>query len=150
MRLRPVVIAASAAAATCAPLALAWAGHPAAPPPKPATPTGPPPAWAETPSTSSWLAYSAYCWKTVCAEYLPPASRPNLPTIRIARGTTVRAHFAFQPSKLSITTLGATTSTRSLAPARVARWRPTAAGVTTLSLKNSAGSVGYVVRVRFR
>jgi hypothetical protein len=148
MRFRSFLVAA-AAAATCAPAALAWAGLPVSSAPKPATAAGPPPAWAETASRSKWLAYSGYCWKTICADYLPPASRPDLPTIRIARGASIRIHFGFRPSKVSVTTLGTTTSTRSLAPTQVVMWRPTAAGVFTFSLKGSHGTVGYAAKIRF-
>lgn len=136
--------------ATLAPTALAWAGRPTSPAPRPATASGPPPAWAETSSRSNWLAYSGYCWKTVCADYLPPASRPDLPTLGIVRGASIRIHFGFRPSRTSVTTLGATTSTRSVPPAQVVTWRPTAEGVFTLSLKGPAGTVGYAAKIRFR
>lgn len=149
MRFRPLLVAAVLAAA-CAPAALAWAGRPASPAPKPATTTGPPPAWAATASRSTWLAYSGYCWKTVCADYLPPASRPDLPTITIVRGASIRVHFGFRPSKVSVTRLGPTTSTTSLSPAQLVIWKPAAAGVFTFSLKGSAGTVSYAAKVRFR
>lgn len=149
MRCRSLLVAAALAAAFV-PAALAWAGRPASPAPKPATAAGPPPAWAETASRSSWLAYAGYCWKTVCADYLPPASRPDLPTLAIVRGASIRVHFGFRPSKVSVTTLSTPTSTRSLAPAQVVTWRPAAAGVITFSLKGSAGTVGYAAKIRFR
>ena len=149
MRFRSFLVAAAVAAA-CAPTALAWAGRPVSSAPKPATAAGPPPAWAETASRSSWLAYSGYCWRTVCADYLPPASRPDLPTIGIVRGASIRIHFGFRPSKVTVTTLGKPTSTRSLAPAQVVTWRPTAAGVFTFSLKGSNGTVGYAAKIRVR
>ncbi len=149
MRLRRLMLF-GFAAMVVAPLALAWAGRPTSPAPKPATRTGPPPAWAEAPSKSTWLAYSGYCWKTVCADYLPPASRPDLPTIAIARGTIVRLHFAFRPSKITLTSLGATTSQKNLTPAQVVTWKPSAAAVFTLSLKGALGTVAYPAKIGFR
>ena len=149
MRLRLLMLFAFAAMVVT-PFALAWAGRPTSPAPKAATRTGPRAAWAETVSKSTWLAYSGYCWKTVCADYLPPASRPDLPTIAIARGTVVRLHFAFRPSKITVTSLGATTSQKTLTPAQVVAWKPLAAGVFTLSLKGALGTVGYAAKVRFR
>src|SRR5437773_10984712 len=57
-------------------LAASWPGRPTAKPPALQQP-GPPPGWVETHARWSWLAYSSYCWKTTCADYLPPASRPG-------------------------------------------------------------------------
>jgi hypothetical protein len=130
--------------------ALAWAGPPAAAPPKPATTAGPLPAWAETASRASWLAYSAYCWKTACADYLPPASRPDLPVVTIVRGASIRFHFGFRPTSISVTVLGSTTATAKLAAAQVVTWKPRAAGVFTLALKAPPGSASYAGRIRFR
>ena len=130
--------------------ALAWAGPPAAAPPKPATAAGPLPAWAETASRSSWLAYSGYCWKTGCADYLPPASRPDLPVLTITRGGSVRFHFGFRPTSVSVTVLGSTTTTTNLAATQVVTWKPRTAGVFTLALKAPPGSAGYAGRIRFR
>ncbi len=149
MRVRSI-IAITAVAGVCIPVALAWAGRPALPAPKPATAAGPPPAWAETTARSAWIAYSGYCWKTTCADYLPPASRPDVPTIRLARGASIRVHFGFRPTKLSITLLGAKTTTTAVAPAQVITWRPSEPGVATFSLKGSSGSASYAVKIRIR
>lgn len=145
----PIIIAA-VAAVVAASAAFAWAGRPAQPPPKPATASGPPPAWAETASASKWLAYAGYCWRTVCADYLPPASRPDLPAIRIARGARLRLHFGFRPTTLVVTTLASTTSRQTVTPAQVVIWRPKRQGAATLSLKGAGGSVTYAVRIGFR
>ena len=149
MRVRWIIVG-SAVAAVCVPAALAWSGRPAPPVPKPATAAGPPPAWAETSTKSVWLAFSGYCWKTTCADYLPPASRPDLPTIRLAHGAGIRVHFGLRPSKLSITLLGAKTTTRTVAPVQVITWRPGESGVATFSLKGSSGSASYAARIRIR
>ena len=144
------VLTAGIVAATFAPAAFGWPGQPKVPAPRPATSSGPPPAWIESSSRSTWLAYSGYCWKTACADYLPPASRPDLPTISIVRGTAVRLHFGFRPSKVTITALGARTSTRNFVPAQIVTWSPRTAGIFTLSLRSPSGTVGYAGRVRFR
>ena len=130
--------------------ASAWNQQPSRPAPKPATPSGPPPAWVETTAASQWLAYSGYCWKTVCADYLPPASRSDLSSIVEAKGATVRFHFAFRPSSISVTTLGPKVVTRRLVSASVVSWRPPSEGVFTLALKAPSGTAGYVGRIRFR
>jgi len=119
-------------------------------PPKPATPSGPPPAWVESGTRSTWLAYSGYCWRTTCADYLPPASRPDLPALVATRGTRVAIHLAFRPSSASVTVLGATPLTTKLAVDRVLTWRPTRGGVFTVNLKTAAGSASYAGRLRLR
>ena len=144
------VLAGGIVAATFAPAAFGWPGQPKVPAPRPATASGPPPAWIESSRQTTWLAYSGYCWKTVCADYLPPASRPDLPTFAIVRGAAIRLHFGFQPSKVTITALGARTSTRSFAPAQVIIWRPRTDGIFNVSLRSSSGTVGYAERLRFR
>lgn len=149
MRLRSF-LAIAALAAVCVPAALAWPGRPASPAPKPATASGPPPAWAETATRSYWLAYAGYCWRTSCADYLPPASRPDLPTIVATRGAVLRLHFGFRPSRVTVTTLSGKTATRSLPPGQVVSWRPTTAGVFTISLKGAPGTTGYAAKIRFR
>ncbi len=148
MPVRLLIAALVCAAAPAA--ALAWAGPPTAAPPKPATAGGPSPAWAETASRSSWLAYSGYCWKTACVDYLPPASRPDLPVVSIARGGSVRFHFGFRPTSVSVTVLGSTMTTAKLAAAQVVTWKPRTAGVFTLALKAAPGSASYAGRIRFR
>lgn len=146
----PLILAIAAVAVASGSAALAWSGRPAPPAPKPATAAGPPPSWAETAAKSVWLAYSGYCWRTTCADYLPPASRPDLPTIRLARGAYVRVHFGFRPNKLSITLLGAKPTATTVAPAQIITWRPSGPGVVTFSLKGSSGSASYAAKIRIR
>jgi hypothetical protein len=64
-----------------APLARAL---PPGPPPKRGD--GPPPAWLEKRGTDRWLAYSSFCWTTMCADFVAPQLRTDLPRIRLARG----------------------------------------------------------------
>src|SRR6266508_6281823 len=90
----------ASAAALGAPAALAWPGRPPVRPPSPPADGAPPPAWVETQTRSNWLAYGSYCWTpsdghAACVDMIPPQSRPELPTVRVARGSTVRIHLAF-------------------------------------------------------
>ena len=68
---------------------------------------GPPPAWVETDAGDQWLAYSSFCWFTgtagVCADYIPPRLRTDLPRIVVARGATVWIHLGFIPNEVSVT-----------------------------------------------
>jgi hypothetical protein len=126
--------------------ASAWPGRPVAPPPKPAQPGGPPPAWAESATRAIWLTYGSYCWHTTCADYLPPAARPDLATLKLTSGAVVRIHLGFTPRQLSIRRLpsGAAVPLR---PASVTSWRMRATGVYVLDVRGAGGSASYAVRV---
>lgn len=137
------------AAAVLTGTALAWPGRPTAAPPRPAQPHGPPPAWAESPTTALWLGYSSYCWRTGCADYIPPAERPDLPRLRVKRGTTVRIHFAFAPTAVTIRSFPSKRLVR-LRAARVTTWRPIDAGVAVVEIKAAGGSASYAVRLIWR
>ena len=70
-------------------LALAGSAVAAPPgkPPKPAgVPSAPPPAWIEAGTKEKWLAYSSYCWKIACVDYVSPEMRKDLPVLTIRRG----------------------------------------------------------------
>jgi hypothetical protein len=130
--------------------AATWPGPPAAKPPK-LSQSGAPPAWIETHAKSSWLAYSSYCWKTTCVDYLPPQSRTDLPVIVVRRGATVRVHFASAPTQVHATTfLGMRLKHVTLRPARTVSWRPTITGVVSFDVRGGSGSASYVARVRVR
>ena len=131
--------------------AAAWPGPPATKPPDVKGAAGPPPAWLETRTRSLWLAFSSFCWKTTCADYLPPQSRTDLPVVAVRRGAMVRVHFAFAPSQVHATTfVGTTLEHATLRPARTVAWRPTLTGVVTFDVRAASGSASYVARVRVR
>jgi hypothetical protein len=149
MKIRLALVAFALAAAAPA-LAASWPGRPASKPPKLQQP-GPPPAWIETHTTSRWLAYSSYCWTTVCADFLPPQSRPDLPLVRVTRGTGVRIHFAFVPRDARVTLLTARGGKRfALGKVRIAEWTPTAAGVAVIETHAAGGSASYAARISLR
>ncbi|MGH7960567.1 MAG: hypothetical protein ACRERD_01920, partial [Candidatus Binatia bacterium] len=57
----------------------------------------PPPAWVDAESGSHWLAYSTYCWRSTCVDYVAPGDRDDLPTIRVRQGEMIRFHLEFRP-----------------------------------------------------
>ena len=128
---------------------LVSAGPPTAPPPKPAQPGGPPPAWAETGTVSMWLAYGSYCWRTGCADYIPPPQRPGIPLLTVRRGALVRFHLAFTPSDLKLRLIPSGKKV-ALSRTRVAVWRSPTAGIVSLEARGAGGSASYVLRVRVR
>lgn len=66
--------------ALLAPLAGYALAAPPGPPPKPAgVPGAPPPAWIDSGTAEKWLAYSTYCWKVACVDYVSPEMRRDLP-----------------------------------------------------------------------
>jgi len=126
-----------------------WPGPPVAAAPRVKGAAGPPPAWLETRTRSLWLAYSSFCWKTTCADYLPPQSRTDLPVIAVHRGAMVRVHFAFAPRQVHATTfVGTTLKHAILAPGRIVTWRPRLTGVVSFDVRGAAGSASYAFRVR--
>jgi hypothetical protein len=142
--MRRVLVLSLAGAALCAPLARAL---PPGPPPKQGG--GPPPAWLEKQGTDRWLAYSTYCWTTggvgMCADFIPPQMRPDLPRIRIPRGTTARFHLGFRPTSLVLQRIGG--RTWRLSPARAASWKAAGPGVYMLQADAAAGDASYAFRI---
>ena len=126
--------------ALCAPLARAL------PPGSPPTQGGgPPPAWLEKPGTDRWLAYSTFCWRTMCADFIAPQMRTDLPRIRVARGTSVRFHLGFRPVALQLDRVGG--GTKQLAAARVSSWQVGAPGLYLLFARVAGGDASYAFRI---
>jgi hypothetical protein len=141
-----MVRAALAALLIAAPVA---ATPPGSPPPKVSgARTAPPPAWIELPADapSRWLAYGSFCWKTTCADFLPPQMRPDLPRARVRVGSTVRFHLGFKPSKLRLELVGGA-RTWTLRPARVSSWRVARRGVVSLTAHAPGGDASYAIRL---
>jgi hypothetical protein len=139
-----VVLGASASA-------LPWPGRPTMPPPVVQGAAGPPPAWVESRTRSLWLAYSSFCWRTTCADYVHPLSRADLPQLRLPPGALIRVHFAFRPREVhAITFVGKTGKGVALKPARITTWRPRQRGVVSFDVRGPGGSASYVVRLRFQ
>lgn len=140
-----MVRAALAALLIAAPVA---ATPPTAPPPKVSgVGTAPPAAWLELPDAPSrWLAYGSFCWKTTCADFLPPQMRPDLPRARVRVGSTVRFHLGFKPSQLRLELVGGA-RTWTLRPARVSSWRVARRGVVSLTARAGGRDASYVIRL---
>lgn len=141
---RPLIVS-LAALTICVPVARAL--PPGAPPQRGG---GPPPAWLEKPGPDRWLAYSSYCWTIrgagMCADFIAPQMRSDLPRIRVVRGTPVRFHLGFRPIALQLSRVGGRTQWR-LAPARASSWRIAGPGVYTLFARVVGGDASYVFRV---
>jgi hypothetical protein len=118
--------------------------RPPEPPPKRGG--GPPPAWLEKPGTDRWLAYSTFCWTTMCADYVAPQLRTDLPRIRLARATSVRFHLGFRPSSLTLARIGGRSWL--LSPTAVATWRAAGHGVYLLQAgARGGGDASYAFRL---
>jgi hypothetical protein len=128
---------------------------PPGPPPKVKdAKAAPPAAWLETPTSSSWLAFSSYCWrerstrKAVCVDMILPQSRQDLPSVRVRAGTTVRLHLGYKPREVHVTTfVGDTFTHKVLRPRRVTSWRPTVSGVVSFDVRAAEGSAAYVAQI---
>ena len=136
-------------------LAATPAGARPRPPAPPSNAAGPPPAWVETRGGDRWLAFSTYCWTTVCADYIPPWDRDDLPGIALRRGEVVRFHLRYQPRRVTLRffSAGGANSTHAfrLAPGRVVEWRVRGrGGIALLETFASKGDAGFVARLRIR
>jgi hypothetical protein len=125
----------------------AVAAPPGAPPKPAGVPGAPPPAWIEAGATEKWLAYSTYCWKVACVDYISPEMRKDLPVLRIRRGQPVTVHLGFVPSQLSVSQ---GVRTRRLVPRRTATWRPVAGVASIFAVRKAGGDASYAVRVKVR
>jgi hypothetical protein len=125
---------------------LAPLAHALPPGPPPKRGSGPPPAWLEKPGIDRWLAYSTFCWTTMCADYVAPQLRTDLPRIQLARATTVRFHLGFRPSSLTLARIGG--RSWRLSTTAVAAWRAAGPGVYLLQAGvRGGGDASYAFRV---
>jgi hypothetical protein len=145
---RPLTVAV-AALALAAPAALAWPGPPKTAQPIPPLPVHPPPAWIETETKHAWLFYGSYCWKTTCADLIPPETRPGLPVFTVARGQTVRVHLQFVATSATASIDRRKIPTRYDLKKRILTWSAARAGILTVSARAN-GTASYVARLRMR
>ena len=137
-----------AALAIAVPAALAWPGPPKTPPPTPPLPIAPPPAWIEIQAKSAWLYYGVYCWKTTCADLIPPEMRPGLPVFVAARQQTLRVHLGFAATSATVSIDRRKLPAKLDPRRRIISWNAAHAGILTISARASAGSASYVARLR--
>jgi hypothetical protein len=136
-----------------------WPGRPQSPAPHLAQ-QGPPPAWVETRTKASWMAYGSYCWsapaagrtrKVVCADMVAPQSRTDLRAIVVPQRGLVRIHLGFLPRSAHLTLFrGGSFKHDVLAPRRVMSWSAPAGGIASLDLAAPAGAAAYLIKVRVR
>jgi hypothetical protein len=134
-------------------LAASAAAAPPRPPPKVGgAPGDPPPAWIEAGGVQKWLAFSSFCWKTTCADFIAPAMRTDVPSLSVRRGQATTIHFPFLPKRVTVSPVtknGAGKSVR-LAAARTVMWRPKAGGLAVISVDAAPGDASYLVRIKLR
>jgi hypothetical protein len=124
--------------------ATAATGSPNPPPPKAPGAVAPPPAWLETARSDRWLAYSSFCWRTACVDFIPPAMRPELPRIPVRLGETVQFHLRFRLTSLKLTVGG---RQYRLPARRTASWRVVRSGLALLQARAASGSASYAARL---
>jgi hypothetical protein len=114
-------------------------------PPPTAGPGAPPPAWVELTKVSRWLAFSGYCWDSVCVRPRAPSTRTDLPVIRVPAGRIVRIHFGF-PARSIAVSVGSRVG--SLPAGRLVSWRVARKGISVISATAPGhGTVSYAVVV---
>jgi hypothetical protein len=136
-------------------LALLAPAHAAArpAPPAPERPPGAPPrAWIETGRAERWLAYSSYCWFStstsgLCADYIDPGRRNDLPRIAVRRGELVHIYLAFVPTESYVTIANRLVSVER---SRVIDLRVRAGGVLVVHVYARNGDASWVARLVLR
>jgi hypothetical protein len=124
---------------------------PPGPPPKVAgTGVSPPPAWVEAGATQKWLAYSSYCWRTACVDFLPPTMRTDVPSLAVRRGRIATLHFRFLPKTVSVSMVKPAGKSVKLRPARIVSWQPRANGLAMVAVTAAGGDASYLVRIKLR
>jgi hypothetical protein len=118
-------------------------------PPAPDRPEiAPPPAWIETAEGDFWLAYSSYCWTTrtggICADYIDPRLRKDLPRLVVHRGEHVRIFVAVVPDEVSVAIGGRAVP---VARSRVLELRVRRGGLLELAYFHRKGDARFAARL---
>jgi hypothetical protein len=90
------------------------------------------------------LAVSSWCWSRHCGAPLARSGRPAA----VARGSTVRVHFAFAPTAARVAIGGATVIV--LRHGSEISWRAAKSGGMTVNVTGVKGFVAYVGRLIVR
>ena len=155
---RFAVLLTLALAAVSSAAAAGWPGPPQIPAPR-LDRQGPPAAWVESASHSTWMAFSSYCWsapiatgrRAVCADMMPPQSRTDLPALRVHRGDLLRVHLGFSPREAHLTLFQPSQFRHYvLRTGRLLTWRVTNAGVVSIDVRAAAGDAAYLLRLRLQ
>ena len=145
MRLTPAI---SALVCVWGAFAAAAVAAPAGDPPD-AGSMAPPAAWVDAPAADRWLEYSTYCWTAMCADYINPEMRDDLPRIAARRGQVVRFQLGFTPTTL---TLRVGAKSYELKPKQRAAWRVRGKGgvLVLFATAEGSGDASYVGKLRVR
>ena len=90
------------------------------------------------------LAVASWCWSRHCGAPLARSGRPAA----LARGTTVRVHFAFTPTAARVAIGGAPVIVLRHGPE--ISWRAARSGGMTINVTGTKGFVAYVGRLVVR
>jgi hypothetical protein len=128
--------------------ATAWAAGSADAPPEPPPVLkghndGPPPAYVVTSRGSTWLAFSSYCWKSTCADFIPAlCTDKGIPKLYLGRGEVIHFHVGFQPKSRSVW-IGFKRGMQSLPATRTIAWRVRHGGFFSLGARVRVGSANF-------
>jgi hypothetical protein len=78
---------------------------------------------------------------------LPGATRPGLPTVRVARAAGVRVHLAFRTSRITVSVGDKTIAARIDRAGLLVSWRANRAGTLVIETHASAGDASYIGRL---
>jgi hypothetical protein len=103
---------------------------------------GPPRAWLETTSGSTWLSTGSYCWTdprhSLCVDGVAPSCDvPSVPHVEVAPNETVHAHLGFDPTEASVE--GASPALHG----RTVSWKASRDGAFSLFTRLQGGDVSY-------
>jgi hypothetical protein len=128
--------------------AIAWAaGSAGAPPEDPPVLKGhnddPPPAYVVASRGSTWLAFSSYCWKSTCADFIPAVCADRgIPKLYLRRGEVIHFHLGFLPKSKSVW-ISFKRGMQSLPAARTIAWRVRHGGFFSLGARVRVGSANF-------
>jgi hypothetical protein len=102
---------------------------------------GPPRAWLETGTGSTWLGTGSYCWTdprhSLCVDGIPSCDIPGVPHVEVAPSESVHAHLGFDPVEASVEGASATVHGRTVS------WKATREGAFILFTRLRGGDVTY-------
>jgi hypothetical protein len=113
--------------------------------------SGPPLAWAESgtaPDQRVWLAFSSYCWDQVCADYVAPSNRDDIPVLRATFGSQVVFHLGFEPTSIGLQIADGRESLQLTGTGREHSWTADRSALLLLNATDAATEqASYAIRV---
>lgn len=109
--------------------------------------TAPPVVHAQVGPRVITLATGSYCWKTTCADMLPPKSRTDIPRAVLANGSRIQITLGFRATSWRVGRLGSSHSER-LPAGRSGSFVVSGSGIYSVEIDHSAnGSASYLIRI---